>query len=141
METSEHLCSEAPTEPTGETPLSQSTRLQACGYAHISVGGIVGATIRCSLFLWTSSSQAAYHFLPVCLNVVFLSLPRSLTAALLYSLLSKKGHRTVISHPAGHSVVTGFRATKKPAHKCVPTSRKRTDLSPAVVASHSCNRL
>ena len=52
-------------------------------------------------------------FLPVCLNVVFLSLPRSLTAALLCSLLSKRGHRTVISHPAGYSVVTGFRATKK----------------------------
>ena len=52
-------------------------------------------------------------FLPVCLNVVFLSLPRSLTAALLCSLPSKGDHRTVISHPAGHSVVTGFRATKK----------------------------
>lgn len=51
--------------------------------------------------------------LPVCLNVVFLSLPRSFTAALLCSLLSKKGHRTVIFYPAGHSVVTGFRATKK----------------------------
>lgn len=68
-------------------------------------------------------------FLPVCLNVVFLSLPRSLTAALLCSLLSKRGRRTVISHPAGYSVVTDFRATKKPAHKCVPTSRKRIDLS------------
>ena len=52
-----------------------------------------------------------------------------------------RGLGKIISHPAGHSVVTGFRATKKPAHKCVPTSRKRIDLSPAVVASHSCNRL
>ena len=32
-------------------------------------------------------------------------------------------------HQAGHSILTGFRATKKPAHKCVPTSRKRIDLS------------
>ena len=40
-----------------------------------------------------------------------------------------KGLGKIISHPAGHSVVTGFRATKKPAHKCVPTSRKRIDLS------------
>ena len=71
----------------------------------------------------------------------FLSLPRSFTAALLCSLLSKRGRRTVISHPAGHSVVTGFRATKKPAHKCVPTTRKKDRPIPCGVASHSCNRL
>ena len=104
------------------------------------MGRIVGATIRCSLSLWTSS-QAAYPFSPVCLNVVFLSLPRSFIAALLCSLLSKRGCRTVISHPAGHSVVTGFRATKKPAHKCVPTTRKKDRPIPCGVASHSCNRL
>ena len=142
METSEHLCSEAPTEPTGETPLSQSTRLQACGYAHISVGGIVGATIRCSLFLWTSSSQAAYHFLPVCLNVVFLFLPRSLTAASFRSLCSHK--RSWQNHiPSSRS----FRCNRLSGNKKAGT-QMRTDspqkdrLIPfAVVASHSCNRL
>lgn len=71
-------------------------------------------------------------FLPVCLNVVFLSLPRSLTAALLCSLLSKRGHRTVISHPAGHSVVTGFRATKKAGTQMRTNFPQKDRLIPAV---------
>ena len=61
-------------------------------------------------------------------DVVFLFLPPS-QAALLRSLSEKRGHRKVISHSAGNSVVTGVWATKKPAHKHVPTTRKRIDFS------------
>ncbi len=68
--------------------------------------------------------------LPVCLNVVFLSLPRSLTAALLCSLPSKGDHRTVISHSAGHSVVTGFRATKKAGTQMRTDSPQKDRLIP-----------
>lgn len=88
-------------------------------------------------------------FLPVCLNVVFLFLPRNFTAALF--LLSLKGLSTFrgtrrswqnhIPYSAGHSVVVGFWATKKPTHKCVPTTRKKDRPIPCGVASHSCNRL
>lgn len=141
METSEHLCSEAPTEPTGETsPESVHTPSglwirphfcgRDCGGHNPMLVTVVDVVTVFSVFV-----------LPVCLNVVFLCLPRSLTAALFRSLCYARGLGKTISHPAGHSVLTGFRATKKPAHKCVPTPRKRIDLSFAVVASHSCNRL
>ena len=129
-------------------PLSQSTRLQAvdwdCGGHNPMLVTVVDVVAVFSVYV-----------LPVCLNVVFLCLPRSLTAALFRSRRHKlciahfrastktHSHRCssspqkvfrlfgepdglgkIISHPAGHSVVAGFRATKKPAHKCVPTSAK-----------------
>lgn len=62
-------------------------------------------------------------FSPVCLNVVFLSLPPS-QAALFHLLSEKRGRRKIISHSAGHSVVTGIWAEKKPAHQCVPINTK-----------------
>ena len=68
-------------------------------------------------------------FPPVCLNVVFLSLPPS-QAALFRSLSEKRGCRKIISHSASHSVVTGIWAAKKPAHKCVPTHRQKDRLIP-----------
>ena len=61
---------------------------------------------------------------PLYPNVVFLCLPRSLTAALFCSFPTEGSHRKIISHSDGHSVVTGFWATKKPAHQCAPTWQK-----------------
>ena len=102
-------------------PLSQSTRLQAvdwdCGGHNPMLVTVVDVVAVFSVYV-----------LPVCLNVVFLFLPPS-QAALLRSLSEKRGHRKVISHSAGNSVVTGVWATKKPAHKHVPTTRKRIDFS------------
>ena len=95
----------------------------------------------CSLRYATSSSQATYHsfpckheqlFIPLfllsqkslstfrgprnfyffCRSTQMQFLPRSHTAALLCSF-PKRSHRTVISHSAGHSLVTDFWATKK----------------------------
>ena len=82
-------------------------------------------------------------FLPVCLNVVFLSLPRSLTAASFRSLsVHTRGLGKIISHPAGHSVVTGFRATKKAGTQMrTDFPQKDRPIPFAVMASHSCNRL
>ena len=130
--------------------------------------GIVGATIRCSLLLWTSSFS-----LPFSLNVVFLFLPRSLTAALpcfvvtnfvsLISVQSTKNSLTPLLLLSPKSLTT-FRGPWLSSHSHIPSSRsfscnrlsgnkksrhtnayrlpaKRIDLSPAVVASHSCNRL
>ena len=57
------------------------------------------------------------------------SVPAPSQAALFRLLSEKRGYRKIISHPASHSVVTGIWAAKKPAHQCVPTVRKRTDLS------------
>ena len=71
-------------------------------------------------------------FSPVCLNVVFLFLPRSLTAALFRSLCYARGLGKIISHPAGHSVVTGFRATKKAGTQMRTNFPQKDRLIPAV---------
>ena len=80
-------------------------------------------------------------FSPVCLNVVFLFLPRNLTAASFHSLCSHK--RSWQNHiPSSRS----FRCNRLSGNKKAGT-QMRTDfpqkdrLIPAVVASHSCNRL
>lgn len=59
-------------------------------------------------------------FPPVCLNVVFLSLSRNLTAALPCSY-----RRKVISHSAGHSVVAGVLGDKKAGTQMRTDSSKR----------------
>ena len=56
------------------------------------------------------------YFPPVCLNAV--PAPSSGVVSL---TLRKRGHRKIVSHSAGHSVVTDFWATKKPVHKRIPT--------------------
>ena len=71
-------------------------------------------------------------FAPVCLNVVFLFLPRSLTAALFRSLCYARGLGKIISHPAGHSVVTGFQATKKAGTQMRTNFPQKDRLIPAV---------
>ena len=70
-------------------------RVMAVSYTHLDV-------YKRQLGLWGPQSDARYPyghypyghtfspFLPVCLNVVFLSLPQSLTAALFRSLCSRK---------------------------------------------------
>ena len=80
--------------------------------------------------------------LPVCLNVVFLSLPRSLTAASFRSLCSHK--RSWQNHiPSSRSFSCNrLSGNKKSRHtNAYRLTAKRINLSLAVVASHSCNRL
>ncbi|MBS5736454.1 MAG: hypothetical protein KHW62_00325 [Clostridiales bacterium] len=56
-------------------------------------------------------------------SVRFSGPPRSFAAALLCYLPSKGGYRTVISHSSGVQLKLAFGKQRKPAHKCVPTSR------------------
>ena len=98
---------------------------------------LVHTPLGCGFGFWVSKSDARYccghTFSPI-----FAGLPEcrfSVPApeshrSVAVLALSKRGRRTVISHPAGHLVVAGFRATKKPAHKCVPTSHKKDRLIP-----------
>ena len=56
--------------------------------------------------------------------------------------LRKRGHRKIISHSAGHSVVTGVRATKKAGTQmCTDLTVKGQTYPFVVLVSHSCNRL
>ena len=57
------------------------------------------------------------RILSVCLNAV----PAPLLGDVVLLTLQKRGHRKIISHSAGHSVLTGVWATKKPVHKRIPT--------------------
>lgn len=87
-----------------------------------------GVTIRCSLLLWTSSFS-----LPVCLNVVFLFLPRNLTAASFRSLCSHK--RSWQNHiPSSRSFSCNrLSGNKKSRHtNAYRLPAKRIDLSLAV---------
>ena len=106
-------------------PLSQSTRLQAvdwdCGGHNPMLVTVVDVVAVFSVYV-----------LPVCLNVVFLCLPRSLTAALFRSLCYARGLGKIISHPAGHSVVTGFQATKKAGTQMRTNFPQKDRLIPAV---------
>lgn len=52
-----------------------------------------------------------------------------------------RGLGKIISHSAGHSVVTDFLATKKAGTSTHTDRYKRIDLSLAVLVSHQCNRL
>ena len=52
-----------------------------------------------------------------------------------------KGLGKIIFHPAGHSVVTGFRATKKAGTQMRTDFPQKDRLIPCGVASHLCNRL
>ena len=52
-----------------------------------------------------------------------------------------RGLGKIISHSAGHSVVTDFWATKKAGTSTHTDRYKRIDLSLAVLVSHQCNRL
>jgi len=133
VETSEHLCSEAPTEPTGETSPESIRTLKECG-----------------LGLWGSQSDARYcyghAFSPNLRRSVwmsfFLSLPRTLTAALFRSLCSHK--RSWQNHiPSSRSFSCNrLSGNKKSRHtNAYRLPAKRIDLSLAVVDSHSCNRL
>ena len=102
---------------------------------------IVKATVPCLLrYATLFLPHMVCCFPPVCLNVVFLSLPPS-QAALFRSLSEKRGRRKIISHPAGHSVVTGVWATKKAGTSMCTDQYKRIDLSLAVLVSQWCNRL
>ena len=58
--------------------------------------GIVGATIRCSLFLWTATFS-----LPLYPNVV----PATAFQRRCLARSRKRGHRKIISHSNGHLVV------------------------------------
>lgn len=75
-------------------------------------------------------------FPPVCLNVVFVSLSRNLTAALPCSY-----RRKVISHSVGHSVVTGVLGNKKAGTQMRTDSSKGQNFPLVCLVSHSCNRL
>lgn len=78
-----------------------------------------GATIRCSLFLWTIPVNSSFLFAvsPECRSCpVFFSGVVSLT-------LRKRGHRKIISHSDGHSVVN--RQNKKPIHRNIKNRRER----------------
>ena len=92
--------------------------------------GISPSISATSLSPFVISFKAVTSFLvcsgkcaPLYPNVVFLCLPRSLTAALFCSFPTEGSHRKIISHSDGHSVVTGFWATKKAG------TSMRTDLA------------
>ena len=97
-----------------------------------------------SLLVTAYDISAVFHVgvLPVCLNVVFLFLPRSLTAASFRSLCSHK--RSWQNHiPSSRSFSCNrLSGNKKSRHtNAYRLTAKRINLSLAVVASHSCNRL
>ena len=74
----------------------------------------MGATIRCSLSLWTSSFS-----LPFYPNVV--PAP-AFSAAWFCSAFRESCHRKIISHSDGHSVVID--KTKKPIHRDIKNRRE-----------------
>lgn len=63
------------------------------------------------------------------------SVPAPSQAALFRSLFEKRSYRKIISHSAGHSVVTGIWAAKKAGTSMCTDQYKRIDLSLAVLVS------